>query len=152
MNKEVLAFNKVKPDSDFMDEVFTYNVKELERTSSITISKYAIALSQFLIYMKSEINRKKATLGSKKRALDAGVNQLITKSILKEYKTKTDASSYIISNNKELVDINDGLEVIKGELMLLDGMDKTIGELIATFKRELTRRENEMYVIRKENS
>ena len=31
--------------------------------------------------------------------------------------------------------------------MLLDGLDKTISELIAAFKRELTRRENEEEVI-----
>jgi hypothetical protein len=34
----------------------------------------------------------------------------------------------------------------------VDGIDKTVSELIATFKRELTRRENELYTTRRERS
>jgi hypothetical protein len=37
------------------------------------------------------------------------------------------------------------LDTLQDELFLLQGMDKTISELIASFRRELTRRENELY-------
>ena len=47
--------------------------------------------------------------------------------------------------NKIQIDI----ELLQDELFLLDGVDKTIQELIAAFKRELTRRENELYQRRK---
>jgi len=42
------------------------------------------------------------------------------------------------------------MEALQDELLLLEGIDKTISELIATFKRELTRRENELYATRQE--
>jgi len=42
------------------------------------------------------------------------------------------------------------MEPLKDEIVLVEGMDKVIGELISSFKRELTRRENELYRIRQE--
>jgi hypothetical protein len=42
------------------------------------------------------------------------------------------------------------LDEIDQELLYIEGVDKSIGELIATLKRELTRRENELYAVRME--
>jgi hypothetical protein len=150
MDKEVLYFQHVKPNGELIDEIFNYDVRELEQTNDVTLSKYAIALSQYLIYFKSQCNKTKVDIGRKKRVLDSGINQLITKEVLKQYKSKSDASNYLISNTKDLDILNSEIEALKDELMLLDGIDKTMTELIATFKRELTRRENELYSIRKE--
>ena len=152
MDKEVLYFQNMKPSDELIEEIFRYDVRVLESTDDITLSKYAIALAQYLIYFKSQINKTKVESVRKRRVLDSGVNQLITKDILKQYKTKSDASGYIISNTQELSRLNDEIDSLKDELVLIEGIDKTVSELIATFKRELTRRENELYTIRRERS
>ncbi len=152
MDKEVLYFQNMKPSDELIEEIFRYDVRVLESTDDITLSKYAIALAQYLIYFKSQINKTKVESVRKRRVLDFGVNQLITKDILKQYKTKSDASGYIISNTQELSRLNDEIDSLKNELVLIDGIDKTVSELIATFKRELTRRENELYTTRRERS
>ena len=152
MDKEVLYFQNMKPSDELIEEIFRYDVRVLESTDDITLSKYAIALAQYLIYFKSQINKTKVESGRKRRVLDSGVNQLITKDILNQYKTKSDAAGYIISNTQELSILNDEIDSLKDELILIEGIDKTVSELIATFKRELTRRENELYTIRKERS
>ncbi len=152
MDQDVLYFEGVKPNDDLIKEIFSYDVRTLETTSAVVLSKYAIALAQYLIYFKSQTNKTRVELGRKRRILDSGVNQLITKEILKLYKTKSDAAGYIVSNTKELDGLNEVIESLKDELTLIDGIDKTVSELIATFKRELTRRENELYTTRMERN
>lgn len=150
MDEGMLSFNKIRPDKSFIDEVFKFDVRNLENTDSMEISKYATALSQYLIYFKSQVNKTKATIYKKKRFIESSVNQLITKDVLKQYKTKRDATYFIISNTASLNEVKDSIEALEEELILVEGIDKAISELIATFKRELTRRENELYQIRQE--
>ena len=66
-------------------------------------------------------------------------------SYLKEHKTKKDAKAALVLSNQVLNKLQEEIDALEDELVLLDGMDKTIMELIAAFKRELTRRENELY-------
>jgi len=68
----------------------------------------------------------------------------------KKFKTKAAALDYIISINEVLMDTQTKLDTVCDELMQIEGMDKVISELIATIKRELTRRENELYQVRRE--
>ena len=42
------------------------------------------------------------------------------------------------------------LDNLHTELLQTEGIDKCISELVATLKRELTRRENELYQVRVE--
>lgn len=150
MDAGMMLFKKVKPDQDFISEILEYDVKKLESTSSITLSKYATALAQYLIYFKSKTNETKVEIHRKQRILDGAVNQLLNSTILKEYKNRTNAYEYIVSNTQELSAIRNKINNFKDELLLLDGVDKTISELVATLKREMTRRENELYQTRKE--
>ncbi len=46
--------------------------------------------------------------------------------------------------------MNDKLQKLRYDLVKVDGIDKAVTELISAFKRELTRRDNELYTIRKE--
>lgn len=150
MNPDLLLWQNVQPSLEFVNEIFAYNPQNLEATDGRLISKYAIALSQYLIYLKSQINLLRVNVNQRQRLLDSTVNQLLTKDILKEYKTKKDAYEYIVSNSEKLNNTRDELFMLEDQLTLLDGTDKTISELIAVFKRELTRRESEFYLTRKE--
>lgn len=149
MDKDVLTFQKVVIDRDYIDTIFQFNVRELESTSSLTISQYSIALSQYLIYIKSIINKSKAEIVAKERFIDSTVFHLLTAEIFKKYKTKKDAAAYIISNTEDLNKKQERIYTLKQELLLVDGIDKTISDYISTFKRELTRRENESWQHRK---
>lgn len=148
MDKGVLSYLQMKPNVSLLDEIFTFDANNLEQTDGITLSKYAVALSQFLVYYKSQVNQTKVDIFKKQRVLDAGVTYSMTKELMKTYKTKTDATNAIIIENADLSRIREEIDSSKEELMLLEGIDKTIAEYIAMLKRELTRREYELHETR----
>lgn len=150
MEAGMLLFKNVKPDIEFINSVLEYDVNKLESTDNVTISKYAMALAQYLVYFKSKVNETKVEMHRKQRVLDGAVAQLLTPEILKRCKTKSGACEFIISSTQELNVIRNEICNLKDELTIIDGVDRQISELIAVFKRELTRRENELYTTRKE--
>lgn len=150
MDDDLTIFNKVSINKDFINSIFSYDVRKLEATSSLNISQYTIALSQYLIYFKSKLNENKVNIRRKQRFIDSTINQLLTKTLLKEYKTKRDAYNYLVESNERLHNTQEEIDKLKDQEILLEGVDKTISELIASFKRELTRRENEQWQTKKE--
>jgi len=150
MDKGVYLFERVKPEMDFINEILTFDARKLDVLNGSTISKYAVALAQYLVYFRSEVNKAKVGIHQKQRALDSGIDLVLTKDVLKQYKTKANAVGYIVSTSKNLGQIKRDIDMLKEELMRVDGVDKMISDLIATLKRELTRRENELYTVRKE--
>ena len=150
MDEGILLFKKVKPNLEFINEIFEYDVRKLDATDSVIISKYSIALAQYLIFFQAEVNKTKLEIVRKQRILDGATNQLLSEKLLKRYKTKASAKEHIISNSKEFNSLRSEIEKFRDELTLIEGEDKKISELIAVFKRELTRREKELYAIRKE--
>jgi vacuolar-type H+-ATPase subunit I/STV1 len=72
------------------------------------------------------------------------------KKLLKEHKTRSSAVDFLVSTNDYLTETQSKLDILNIELMHIDGIDKNISELIATIKRELTRREKELYTVRME--
>jgi len=148
MDKGVLSYLQVKPEKSLLDEIFTFDANKLEQTDGAVLSRYAVALSQFLIFYKTQVNQAKVDIFRKQRILDAGVTYSLTKELLKTYKTKADATNAVITENAELSQTREEISSLKEELMLLDGIDKSITEYIAMLKRELTRREYELYETR----
>ena len=150
MDKGVLSFTKVKPQDDLINEIWSFNVNNLHSLADPVLSQYVIALGQWLIYYKAQVNETKAKINQLQSDIEFLVATWMTKEILKEHKTQTAAREYLIRNNTESVVMFDSLQKLKLELIKVDGIDKAVSELIAAFKREMTRRENELYTIRKE--
>jgi len=150
MDKGVLYFQKIKPDLDFMNEVFAFDARKLQEIDSNKVSQFCVALSQFVVYLKSEMNKARSEINMKQRFIDSTVNMLLTPKMVKEHKTKTSAVDHIINNSEPLTTARTEIGGIKDELTLLDGQDKNLLELVNAFKRELTRRENELYSARME--
>jgi hypothetical protein len=150
MDKGVLYFQRVQPILDFLDEVFKFDVRTLPNMDAEKLSQYCVALSQFLIFMKSEIGKTQSEIQMKQRFIDTTVNMLLTTDMIKRFKTKTAATDHIINNSQPLQDAREEIGRMKDELVLLDGQDRSIMELINAFKRELTRRENELHATRME--
>ncbi len=145
MEKDLLLYQKCRPEGSLIEQVFSYDVRTLEQTDDLFISRSVIALSQYLVYFKSQYNTVKAEVTTKERVMEGVLFGLITAEVLKEHKTKKDARAALIFSNQVLNKLQEEIDALEDELVLIDGMDKTIMELIAAFKRELTRRENELY-------
>lgn len=150
MDSGVYSFSKIKINKNLLDEVWSFDPMTLDSLDNITVSRYAIALSQYLIYYRYEINKTKADLTKKKRLFDNSMSLSLDEAIIKKYKTKKAASDYLVNTNTDLSILDDDINNLQDELTILDGIDKTISEYIATFKRELTRREQELFTIRAE--
>lgn len=142
---DMYAFRSAQPDRSFIDSIFAFDVRQLESIKDTVVSQYVIALSQYLIYFKAGINETKKNLAIKKRNLSVSVAQLMTAEYVKQYKNKEQAKTNLIFTNPDLNKLQLEVDALNDELSILDGIDKTISELIAAFKRELTRRENELY-------
>lgn len=152
MDKDMLSFTKIHINNALLDEVWKFDPRKLDDLKGATLSSYSIVLAQYLIYFTYQRNIVKADVYRLHKMIDRTVSLILSKNknLLKEYKTKSSAIDFLISTDSYLMDTQSKLDVLNRELTLIDGIDKTVSELIATIKRELTRRENELYTIRME--
>lgn len=136
-SKELMVHSMPRNEG-LMNEIFAFDPRNLEATSAIDISKYAIALAQFLIYFSSQINATKVKLIQKNRVIDTYINQSDIKA-----KTKAEKRNKVIEANSELKQIEIDIEAFEAEVKMTDNLEKYYVELINAFKRELTRRDTE---------
>lgn len=139
MSFEYEFISKITRNDEFLEEVFSFDPRTLQQTDSSTISKYTIALSQYIIYLNSKINKKKVSLMQKKRSIDIAVSRSDIKA-----KTKWETKRKVIDADEALSIIERGVNAIEEELTLLDGTIPYFVELINSFKKELSRREQEL--------
>lgn len=144
------AFNNMVINESFTRSIWSFNPEALDTYSDILISKYCLALSQYLIYFISRKNVCKANIAKKKYNFERLISLNMSKDVLKLYSTKKDAQEYIIASNPELETMNAELMALQDELIKIDGIEEGIIEYIATFKREMTRRERELQTTRYE--
>jgi len=142
---EELMVYKMPKNVPLMDEIFAFDPRNLEATSSAKISQYTIGLAQFLIFFSSQINKTKVQLMQKNRVIETYINQSTLKG-----KTKAATRQKVIDASPELKAIETGVEMLEAEIKMTDGLEKYYTELINSFKRELTRREFEMKFSRDE--
>ena len=153
MDQELFAFNRMKPDQNIIDEIFSFDVNALESTSSITLTKYITAAAQYLIYYKSQVNVTKAQLSDKQSDYEIGLSAAIATdpNLIKKHGTKTAAVAYLVTtDNKVIGPLNEHIKKLKQDLIKVEGMDRAITEYINAFKRELDRRKHEYDTARME--
>src|SRR5574340_67329 len=131
-----LMMYKMPRNNALMDEILTFDPRNLESTPSAKISQYAIGLSQFLVVFVSQINKSIVLLTLNNRVIDTKVAQSDIKS-----KTAQEKRRLVILNDPELQAIEDGIELLECEIKMTENVEKYYVELINSFKRELTRRE-----------
>ena len=141
---ELMVYNMPR-NKGLMDEIFAFDPRNLEATAAADISKFAIALAQFLIFFSSQINATKVKLIQKNRVIDTYINQSDIKA-----KTKAEKRYKVIANSPELKQIELDIEALESETQMTNGLEKYYLELIQSFKRELTRREQELKFSRDE--
>lgn len=152
MNPDVLSYQNIKINHDLLNEIWKFDPRTLDTLKGAKLSSYAMALAQYLIYFTYQRNLDKAEVHRLNTFIDRTISLTLTEDpdLLKKHKTKKAAGEYLISTNMELMESQSKLEALKKEIMQTEGMDKVVSELIATIKRELTRRENELYQVRME--
>lgn len=150
MDNDVLLFQYVKPNTDLIKEAMGYDVRKLEQTSGEILSKYAIVLSQYNVFFNSERNQIKVKIHRAKRLLNGIVTTLLTQKDVKKYGTKVAAVNNIVNSSAKYSSIQADIDNATEELIYIDGIDKTVSDVVATLKRELTRREHELYATRLE--
>lgn len=152
MDGEVLSYTKITLNRGLIDEVWKLDPRSLDHIDGALLSTYSVALAQYLIYFTYQRNLARAEQHRLDKYIDRSISLIIAgdEAYLKKYKTKAVAADYIISITESLMEAQTKLDAIHKELIQTEGMDKVISELIATLKRELTRRENELYQVRVE--
>ena len=150
MERDVFCFEKITISKSLLDEIWVFDPRTLDQLEGKNLSRYAMALAQYLIYYNVQRNKTKAEVHKLSKFIERTTSISITPDIQKTYGTKTAATAFLIATVPELSKAQEKLDNFYYELSLIEGMDKSISELIATIKRELTRRENELYAIRRE--
>ena len=150
MLEPIKVFENLNPNKDFVSEILSFDVRRLETLQSLEISKYAIALAQYLVYFQYQYNKVQSELIKARQFIEETVAQLLTPDIIKRYKTKKDATHFIVNSTTTLYEKQQEHDNLKAEVMLLENMAASLTELIAAFKRELTRREKELWQARDE--
>ena len=151
MENDVLSFTQIKVNKGLLEEIWQFDPRQLEHIDGGKLSSYALALSQYLVYFTYQRNLAKAERHKLNKYIDRTVSlTVLSPEETKKFKTKAAATDYIISINESLMAAQTKLDTLYEELIYIEGMDKVISELIATIKRELTRRENELYQVRME--
>lgn len=143
--EELLLDKMVSPPKHIMDEIFSFNVYNLDSTDSRKIGQYIVALSQYMMYFGVQTNKTKVDRMQKKKILD--------KQVLRDSKTggnKDTRRRRVIDSSIELQQIENGLEVDEMEITLVEKLEEYLTELINAFKRELTRREMEIRMLHNE--
>jgi hypothetical protein len=142
---EALMVYKVQHNIPLMEEIFSFDPRNLEATPSAKISQYAIGLAQFLIFFTSQINKTKVLITQKHRYIEVKMGQSDVKS-----KTQQEKRRLVIAASSELQQIEDDIEKYECEIKMTENLEKYYTELINAFKRELSRREFEMKFSRDE--
>jgi uncharacterized membrane protein YgaE (UPF0421/DUF939 family) len=150
MNKDIFCFEKITINKSLLDEIWTFDPRALDKMDGKDLSKYTIALAQYLVYYNVQKNKTKAEIYKLNKFIERTMSINITPEVHKKYKTKSAAADYLIATIPLLSEAQEKLDSFHYELNLIEGIDKSISELIATIKRELTRRENELYTVRME--
>ena len=140
-----LMLYKWPRNEELIGEISSFNPQAIESLSSAKVSQYALGLSQYLIFLSSQIGATKVKLMRKRKVLDYCVNMSELKS-----KTKAEKLRKVVDSDPELKNIEMDIEALECELIMVEGYEKSIYEYINVLKRELTRREQEQKFVRDE--
>ncbi len=134
-----------------IDEVFNFNVREMDTIASATLSKYTVMLGQYLITLQVKYNTARVVAGQKKKVLERKIQDLIQSGVV-EGKTLKEREANATALDPDLQALELDYDEASAERDLLDGIDKPIIELINAIKSELRRRAEERHYTERERA
>lgn len=123
--------------------IFNFDYNKLDTVDSSVLTKYCVVIAQYLIYYQFTLNKLKVEIKINERFIESVIGSTLTKNFVSKFSTKKDALLNLMNTDAAMLEANERLNNAKDELMLIEGIDKHLTELIGIFKRELTRREHE---------
>ncbi len=147
---ESLSLYSAMPPSD-IEEVFNFNVHEMESTPSQSLSRFTVMLGQYLITLQVRFNTARVIAGQKKKVLDRKVKALISSGAV-EGATLKEREYNAVASSPDLQALELDYDEAAAERDLLDGLDKPITELINALKSELRRRAEERHYTERERN
>lgn len=145
-----LSIYAAMPPSE-IEQVFNFDVNQMETASSQTLSKYTVMLAQYLITLQVRFNTSRVIAGQKKKVLDRRVKVLL-KVEGNKGGTLQERQANAIASDPSLQELELDYDAAAAERDLLDGLDKPITELINAFKSELRRRAEEKHYTERERA
>jgi len=145
-SEELLLF-KAKPNLSMVEEVMTLDVVDLETIADDILSKYVIVLSQYLIFFNSQTNKSKVMYKIFSRDFDRAIAKAIADV---PGKTVAERKAKAVEDSEDLLKLEHTVHHYENEVDLGKDHDNQVTTLINALKRELTRRESENIIIRKE--
>jgi hypothetical protein len=138
---EKLSLFKINTDDSLVEKAKSLPVRELETIDSLTLSKYVIALSQYLVFLTSQVNKSRVMYKIHSRKFE----MLLYKAIKDVTgKTLTEKKAKALEGNKELQYQEEQMHIFDLEVEVVRDIEKNITLLVNAIKRELTRREAEI--------
>jgi hypothetical protein len=134
-----------------VEEVFNFNVREMEVLPSVTLSKYTVMLGQYLITLQVRFNTSRVIASQMKKVLERKVQDLIQAGAV-EGKTLKEREANAIALDPELRALELDFDEAAAERDLLEGIDKPIIELMNALKSELRRRSDEKQYTNRERA
>jgi len=144
---EKLSLFKIEPDDSLIEQAKNLPVRELESIDSLTLSKYVIVLSQYLVFLTSQVNRSKVMYKIHSRKFEMLLHQA-TKDV--PGKTLTERRANAMEGNTTLQHHEEKMHIFDLEIEAAKDVEKNITLLVNAIKRELTRREVELGAVRAE--
>jgi len=138
-----VGMGKIKPSQSIIDKALSFNVNELDTIDDSDITKFIVALSQYLIYVTLEINKLKIRKAVLDRDIEIDIATFIVSTGLNKG-TKAERRFLAISASPELKEKSEQFQTVSTELMLLDNIDKYLEFYCNGLKKELLRREKEL--------
>lgn len=140
-------YSAVPPSA--VEEVFNFNVREMDTISSLILSQYTVMLGQYLITLQVRFNTARVIAGQKKKVLERKVQELMQSGVV-EGKTLVERRANAIALDPALQALELDFDEASAERDLLEGIDKPITELINALKSELRRRADERHYTERE--
>jgi hypothetical protein len=147
---DALSLHSAIPPSA-IEEVFNFNVREMDTIPSLTLSQYTVMLGQYLITLQIRYNTARVIAGQKKKVLERKVQDLLQSGVV-EGKTLVERRANAVALDPELQVLELAFDEASAERDLLEGIDKPITELINALKSELRRRMDERYYTERERA
>ncbi len=142
-------YSAVPPSA--IEEVFNFNVREMDTIPSVKLSQYTVMLGQYLITLQVRFNTSRVIAGQKKKVLERKVQELMQSGIV-EGKTLIERRANAVALDPALQKLELDYDEASAERDLLDGIDRPITELINALKSELRRRADERHYTERERA
>ena len=135
-----LSLDSLVYSESLINEVFSLDVKNLDSIDETLLSKYIVALSQYLVFFDFELNKLKVKYSLNKKVFDDALFKRTSKI---KGGTLTEKKRIVLEEHDALKEMDEKVVEIKSQMTLLEGLHDSIENLIFSLKRELTRRGSE---------